>query len=90
MLWLDLLRTPMAAPETPSLRRMRYLFQALCFLCAICIGTLSTILDLFGRRGTIAIGLLLTATSIHGIVYLLRKNSADTAWLDAARSEDGQ
>jgi len=88
MLWFDLLRTPMAAPETPSLRRMRYLFQAFCFLSAASVGTLSTIQDVFGRRGTIAILILLAATSVHGIVYLVRKNAADSRWLDQAQSTE--
>lgn len=34
-LWLDMLKTPMAAPETPRLKTMRRTFQALCILCAL-------------------------------------------------------
>lgn len=33
-LWLDLLRTPMAAPETATLKRMRLVWQSLCFSTA--------------------------------------------------------
>ena len=33
-LWLDMLRTPMAAPETRDLRRLRRIWQVLCLLLA--------------------------------------------------------
>ncbi len=36
-LWLDMLRTPMAAPETRMLRRSRHLWQLLCVSLAISI-----------------------------------------------------
>ena len=34
-LWLDLLKTPMAAPETAELRGMRRTFQILCVASAV-------------------------------------------------------
>ena len=37
-LWLDLLRTPMAAPETGALRRMRLVWQGLCLSVALVVG----------------------------------------------------
>ena len=37
-LWLDLLCTPMAAPETRPLRRLRLAWQALCLTSAAVVG----------------------------------------------------
>lgn len=48
-LWLDLLCTPMAAPETRTLRRMRYIWQAMCLTCAVAIGFFSSIRHAVGR-----------------------------------------
>ena len=42
-LWLDLLRTPMAAPETRPLRRLRLAWQALCLTSAAVVGFFSTL-----------------------------------------------
>lgn len=88
MLWLDLLRTPMAAPETPALRRMRYIFQALCVLSALSVAFLRTVLDLLGQRGAAAIFVLLAVTCVHAVIYLTRKSAADNEWLDQAQSSE--
>jgi len=74
-LWLDLLRTPMAAPETDDLRTMRRTFQVLCVLSGI---------------GVIAISPLvaLATTALHTALYVFRKNRADNAFLDAAQSSE--
>lgn len=81
-LWLDLLRTPMAAPESKSLRRMRLTWQALCLSCAVCVGLFST----FHRAaGLIAIAFalaLIVATGLYTCVYLSMKSQADSTYLD--------
>ena len=83
-LWLDLLRTPMAAPETPRLRTMRRTFQVLCLLCALGVAFISPLTAWLGRIAPIAVGTLLLATAVHTALYAARKNRADNAYLDAA------
>ena len=40
-LWLDLLRTPMAAPETVPLRAKRRTWQLLCLSTALAVGLIT-------------------------------------------------
>ena len=81
-LWLDLLRTPMAAPETPTLRRMRFIWQALCVTSALIVGLFSPLRHVVGRAAPIAAALILLATAAHTCLYLVRKQHADRAFLD--------
>lgn len=83
-LWLDLLRTPMAAPETRSLRRLRLAWQALCLSSALFVGFFAPLRHALGRPAPIAAAALLFATLVHTWAYLSRKNRADAAWLDAS------
>jgi hypothetical protein len=83
-LWLDLLRTPMAAPETRPLRLLRRAWQALCLTSAAVVGFFSTLRHAIGRPAPIVAGALLFATLCLTWVYLSRKHRADTAFLDAA------
>ncbi|GLI99451.1 MULTISPECIES: hypothetical protein [unclassified Sphingobium] len=82
-LWLDLLRTPMAAPETPALRRMRFTWQALCLTCALVVGLFSPLRHAIGRVAPIGAALILFATAAHTCLYLLRKQRADRAFLES-------
>lgn len=80
-LWLDLLRTPMAAPETQSLRRLRYGWQLLCLLTAATVGFYGPLHALLGQRAAaLAFGLVLLL-ALHSLLYLARKHRADTAFL---------
>ncbi|OYY63281.1 hypothetical protein [Sphingomonas sp. 28-62-11] len=81
-LWLDLLRTPMAAPETSTLRRMRFVWQALCITCALVIGLFSPLRHAVGRAAPIGAAVLLCATAAYTCLYLVRKQRADRASLD--------
>ena len=81
-LWLDLLRTPMAAPETSVLRRMRFTWQALCVTCALVVGLFSPLRHTVGRAAPIGAALILLATAAYTCLYLLRKQRADRAFLD--------
>lgn len=81
-LWLDLLRTPMAAPETPVLRRMRFTWQALCVSCALIVGLISPLRDTVGRVAPIGAALILLATVAYTCLYLFRKQRADRTFLD--------
>ena len=84
-LWLDLLRTPMAAPETDELRAMRRTFQVLCVLCALGVLAISPLTSLLGRAAGVGVAALLM-TALHTALYVTRKNRADAAFLDAAVS----
>jgi hypothetical protein len=87
-LWLDLLRTPMAAPETRDLRVLRRIFQVLCVLSAIGVLTISPLFALFGGAASFGVAVILTTTALHTALYVYRKNRADTAFLDAANAPD--
>lgn len=81
-LWLDLLRTPMAAPESPKLRCMRFTWQALCLTCALVVGLFAPLRHAVGRAAPIGAALILLATAVYTCLYLLRKQRADRAFLD--------
>lgn len=87
-LWLDLLRTPMAAPETDDLRVMRRTFQVLCVLSGLGVLAISPLLAVFGRPASFVVAALLITTALHTALYVFRKNRADNAFLDAAVSEE--
>lgn len=80
-LWLDLLCTPMAAPETPKLRRMRRTWQVLCLALALAVAGLRPFTAAIGRLAPCLIGALLAATIGYSAAYLLRKHRADKAYL---------
>ena len=81
-LWLDLLRTPMAAPETPALRRMRRRWQALCVLLAFGVLLVGPLERLLGRAGVCAVAALLAGTLLQTALYWWRKTRADAAFLE--------
>ena len=87
-LWLDLMRTPMAAPETDDLRAMRRTFQILCVASAIGVLAISPLVRLFGRPASFVVAALLITTALHTALYVFRKNRADDAYLAAAVSEE--
>jgi len=87
-LWLDLLRTPMAAPETDDLRAMRRTFQFLCVASGVGVLAISPLVRLFGRPASFVVAALLITTALHTALYVYRKNRADNAFLDAATSSD--
>lgn len=87
-LWLDMLKTPMAAPESPRLRAMRRTFQILCLACALGVAFITPLTAALGRIAPIAVGALLLATALHTALYVVRKNRADNAYLDAATGEE--
>lgn len=87
-LWLDMLKTPMAAPETDRLRSMRRTWQVLCVLCAVGVLGISPLVALLGRAASFSTAALLATTALYAALYVFRKNRADNAFLVAARSED--
>jgi hypothetical protein len=87
-LWLDMMKTPMAAPETDELRGMRRTFQVLCVASALGVLSISTLVQLFGRPASFVVAALLAVTALHTTLYVFRKNRADNAYLDAAVSSE--
>ncbi len=81
-LWLDLLRTPMAAPETRSLKRLRRGWQLLCLLTAVTIGCYGPLHGWLGPRAALLALALLVILAIQSGLYLVRKHRADTAFLE--------
>jgi len=81
-LWVEFLRTPMAAPETARLRRLRYGWQALCLVLAASIAGQGRLRGLIGMAAPVATALLMVTAALATIVYLFTKHRADTAFLD--------
>ncbi|PKP99175.1 MAG: hypothetical protein CVT74_08635 [Alphaproteobacteria bacterium HGW-Alphaproteobacteria-13] len=82
---ITFLKTPMAAPETRSLRRMRRLWMALCWSLALAVLLLPVLKVLLGKWAALP-ALLLTATAVlHGFVYFRAKARADDAFGREAR-----
>lgn len=83
-LWLDLLRTPVAAPESPALRRMRRTWQGLCLSVALMVGFFAQIHAAIGPAAPCFAAALLVGASLYTALYLGRKNAADIAFLEQA------
>jgi len=82
LLWLDMLRTPMAAPESTRLRIMRLAWLSLCVSLAVAVILLDPLQDQLGRAAPCMIALLLAVTLTLTVVYLRAKQRADTAYLE--------
>jgi len=82
-LWLDLLRTPMAAPETRGLRRLRRCWQTLCLMSALGAGFAGPIHRAGGRPAAATLALLLIATVVCTAIYWIKKQRADQRFLEA-------
>ena len=83
-LWLDLLRTPMAAPETKALRRLRLTWMTLCGVSASIVAFFKPLHQDIGFLAVVVAAPLLLATTLVTTLYLARKHAADTAWLERA------
>ena len=87
-MWLDMLRTPMAAPETERLRSMRRTWQLLCVLCAVGVVAISPLVALLGRAASFTVAALLVTTALYTALYVFRKNRADNGFIAAVGSEE--
>jgi len=83
--FITFLKTPMAAPETRSLRRMRKLWIALCWSLALAVLLLPVVKVLLGKWAALPALLLLAAAMLHGLVYFRAKARADDAFGGEAR-----
>ena len=80
-LWFDLLRIPMAAPETRRLRRMRFAWQLLCLLTALCAGFVAPLRGVLGQAAPCLVAVLIMLTLIQSLIYWTAKQRADNAVL---------
>ena len=83
-LWLDLLRTPMAAPETRFLRWMRHAWQALCIMLAVAILSFGRMRAAIGPVAPRLVAGLMLLTAVHTLIYIRVKGRADDAHLAGA------
>lgn len=81
-MWLDFLKTPMAAPETRALRVLRMTVLSLAVALALSIAMLKPLRLLLGLGAGGAIAGLFLALAVLVPVYVFRKNRADGAYLD--------
>lgn len=81
--WLDFLKTPMAAPETPGLRMLRMSVLLIACALALSIVLLRPLRAALGAGAGGSIAGLLIALAILVPVYVVRKNCADESYLDA-------
>jgi len=88
-LWLDLIRTPMAAPETPALRRMRLTWMILCAGSGAGVSFVGPLTRGIGRAAPCMLAALLVSTLLVTALYLVRKHRADTAFLDCLEEDAG-
>ena len=77
---LDHLLTPMAAPETKGLRRMRLFWITSCALLGAGAGGIRLWTHLAGLWASAIVAALLATTVMLGVIYLRIKNRADAAW----------
>jgi len=87
-LWFDLLRTPMAAPETRALRHMRLAWQSLCLSVALVVGFFGQVHHALGRGAACLAMALLVAAGLQTWLYLRQKNAADNAFLERTGEAD--
>ncbi|MFO6431676.1 hypothetical protein ACLBKT_16450 [Erythrobacter sp. W302b] len=84
---LDILRTPMAAPETRSLKVMRMTILAICGVLVVSIAAIDPLRAVIGiGAGAVVAGLLLVLAALVP-VYLVIKTGADDAHLSALIAE---
>jgi len=85
--WLDWLKTPMAAPETRTLKAMRYAIIAISLVIVISLVAIDPLRAAIGiGAGAVVAGLLLFLAALVP-VYLITKTRADDAHLTALLAE---
>ncbi|WP_228244160.1 hypothetical protein [Porphyrobacter sp. GA68] len=81
-LWLDLLRTPMAAPETRVLKSMR---MTILVACGLLVGSIAALAPLRAAIGNVAGGMIAAELLVIAVlvpIYVVTKNRADNRYLD--------
>lgn len=80
-LWLELLLTPMAAPETLDLRRQRRIWQLLCLSLGASIILFQSLKGALGRAAPCLVAALIAATIASTLIYFFRKQRADATFI---------
>lgn len=82
--------TPMAAPETVTLRRLRFAWSGVC--CALLLGVTANgaLVATFGPKGAIPALLLTVATPLVGLFYFRAKTHADAAHASGDANAGGE
>lgn len=87
-LWLELMLTPMGAPETRWLRAMRMTLVAGLVLVAAGTLNLDVVVHVGGRIGTGLLAGLCLAMAMLALIYAGTKLRADARWI--AKVESGK
>lgn len=82
--------TPMAAPETKGLKRLRLSWISLCCALGLAVSCNGVLVDLLGPKGALPALLLVLAAPIVGLVYLRAKSRADDAHLHETAGKGGE
>lgn len=82
--------TPMAAPETKGLKRLRLSWISLCCALGLSVTFNGELVGLVGPMGALPALLLVLAAPIVGLVYLSTKTRADDAHLNEIASKGGE
>ena len=86
--WQILIPAPLAAPETPGLKRARYLTIAGCLIFALCVlffGELRVHATAAALPVVVMSGVF---TLVQGLQWVTAKNAADLAHLYKVTSDD--
>lgn len=78
-LWLDRLRTPIAAPEPPALRRTRIVWMIACMALGTGVLFVGPLTRMLGRAAPCLLGALLVASGLLTALYLARKHRVESA-----------
>ena len=81
--WMDWLKTPMAAPEKATLRFMRVSVLSLCLTLIVSIAAIAPLRATIGIGAAGLAGGLVVALVLLVPAYVVLKNRADNAYLDA-------
>ena len=82
--------TPMAAPETKRLRRLRHSWVLLCTALLVAVVFNPASVSRFGPWGALPALLLLIGAPIVGLVYWRAKTRADADWNRAKNGRNGR
>ena len=86
-MWLDYLKTPMAAPETRGLRVMRTTILGLCFMLPVLVVSIGPLRPLINNGVGAIVAVVVLALFGLVPVYVIAKTRADGAYLDAVVAE---
>ena len=87
---LEWLKTPMAAPESGSLRALRFTILGTCLALLVIILFFADLLAVIGPAIAGGVAGLLSILMVLVPVYVGAKNRADDAFLDRMVADDGR